>query len=105
MNLYTILMHFEDHTVGIDQFEAESPKLALDKFINGAESLEEHDRKALLAIANNRSQQGSLLIHVANDLKGLWIVHLEDLSKIPALSAIYGGYIIQTDINGPKRKN
>lgn len=55
MNLYTILIDFEDRTMGIDQFEAESPNQALEDFILKAESLDNYDRKLLLSIIGNRS--------------------------------------------------
>jgi hypothetical protein len=98
MNLYTILISFEDRTVGIDQFEAETPQKALEEFINKAESLEEYDRKKIFSLIINRSRQGNL--------KGFWIIDLgTDFSDIPELSSIYGGYIVQTDLMAPKRTN
>jgi hypothetical protein len=106
MNLYTILISFEDRTVGIDQFEAETPQKALEEFINKAESLEEYDRKKIFSLIINRSRQGNLLMHIAKNLKGFWIIDLgTDFSDIPELSSIYGGYIVQTDLMAPKRTN
>ena len=104
MNLYTILIEFEDRRVGIGQFEAESLVQALKEFINQSESLEEYDRNKILSIITNRSSQGNLLMHIADNLKGFWIINFGmDLLDIPELSNIYGGYIIQTDPNGPTR--
>lgn len=104
MNLYTILIEFEDRRVGIDQFRAESPDQALHKFVTHAESLEEYDRRKILPILTFRSNQGNLLIHISNDLKGFWTIDFGlDLANIPELSSIYGGFIIQTDPNGPIR--
>lgn len=105
MNLYTILIDFEDRTIGVGQYEAEGPCLALKKFVESSESLSEYDRSKLLSIVNERSKQDNLLIHIANEMKGLWAIFFgTDLLDIPELSTIYGGHIIQTDQNGPVRK-
>jgi hypothetical protein len=101
MNLYTILIDFEDRTMGIDQFEGESVIQALEKFVLKAESLDNYDRQLLLSIIHNRSKQDVLLTHIAY-LKGFWIINFGvDLIDNPGLSEIFGGYIIQTDIQGP----
>jgi len=104
MNLYTILFEFEDRTAGIDQFSAQSPLQALELFINNTESLRDYDRSRLLSIMKYRADQDTLLNHIANNLKGFWVIGFgTDLLDIAELSSIYGGYIIQTDPNGPER--
>ena len=64
MNLYTILIEFEDRTVGIGQYEADSPEQALINFTRTAESLEDYDRKKIISIISNRIAQKNLLIHI-----------------------------------------
>jgi len=105
MNLYTVLLAFEDRTNGIDQFEAKSPDQALEEFVLSAKSLDKYDRQSLLFIIRKRSKESNLLIHVA-DLKGIWILNFgTELIDVRELSSIFGGYIIQSDINGQPRKN
>ena len=106
MNLYTILIHFEDRTTGIGQFKAESPEEALFEFINRNESLMEYDRSKILSIVRNRFLQRNLLIHIADNFKGFWILDFGiEFIEDESLAPIFGGYIIQTDLSGPIRKN
>lgn len=96
--LYTILLGFSDHATGIDQYEAESAEDAVRKFIKSAESLENYDRNLL--DSNLRP-----LIHVAKK-KGFWSFffdpNLMDI-KWPDDNPVLGGYVVQTDPNGPVR--
>ena len=105
MNLYTVLLAFEDQTNGIDQFEAKSPDLALEEFVLKAKSLDNYDRQSLLSIIRKRSGESKLLIQVA-DLKGIWILNFgTKLIDVQELSSIFGGYIIQSDFKSPAGKN
>lgn len=104
MNLYTVIIEFEDRSSGIDQFEAESPEQALVKFIRHAESLQDYDRNGIELTISGRLRNRNLLIQIANDLRGFWIIDFGlDLVEIEEFSSIFGGYIIQTDKAGPKR--
>jgi hypothetical protein len=105
MNLFTVIIEFEDRSAGIEQYLAESPEHALLNFVSKAESLEEYDRNRMTAIIKNRITQGNLLTHIANEFKGFWSINFgADLIDIPELSSIFGGYIVQTDNSAPKRK-
>ena len=76
------------------------------KFVNNSESLQEYNREKILETISKRSKEGNLFIHVADGLKGLWIIFFGmDLQNDPNLSSIYGGHIIQTDPKGPIRSN
>ena len=106
MKLYTVLLTFDDASVGIEQFETESPEQALINFVLNAESLKYHDRELILSIVSARNTQGNLLIHVANGLKGCWITSFgADFIEIPILSNIFGGHIIQSDTYAPVRSS
>lgn len=95
--LFTVTIYFSDHLVGIGQYKAETPLKALKKFIKLSESLEGYDRILL---------EKSLmpLVHYA-DNKGLWGFHFDPKLEFngPDNNPVLGGYIIQTDPNGPVR--
>ena len=104
MNLYTVIVDFEDRTNGIQQYEAETPEQALLEFIKQAESLEDYNRQGILSALSSRRENQKLLIHVANDLHGFWIIDFGlDLNDVEEFSSILGGYVIQTDKEGPRR--
>jgi|GEM_PF-6126083 len=96
MNLYSIFIHFSDHTNGIEQQLAECPHTALIQCLKVAKSLTEYDSEKLLKFAGEPDR----LVHVANGLKGVWIWNpiLDD-----EFDNILGGYIIQTDFQGALR--
>lgn len=100
MPVYTIIVSFADHTSGIEQCEAQTPHQALATFLKTAESLEEYDKRAVDQLIGYGDKID--LVHVANGLRGFWIwvpVPVDD----PRIENILGGYVIQTDPNGPKR--
>ena len=84
-NLYTVLINFADHIVGIGQYETETPEKALELFVQENESLENYDRERLMKAINP-------LIHI-RDFKGFWIAsfghfHKEISEKVAASSLI-----------------
>lgn len=102
MNLYTILMNFEDRTTLIEQYESSSEENALFLFIENAKCLNDYNRKELLQILKNRK---NLLIHLSN-IKWFWIMDFwTDLFDSKDFSNIYWWYIVQTDKDWPIRKN
>lgn len=102
MKLYTLLLHFEDRRVWIDQYLTSSPKDALMQFIEKAECLEEYNRPKLLSIVSKRKE---LFIHLAMWIRWVWIMDFwTDLIDVEEFSDIYGWYIIQSDIDWPIRE-
>lgn len=95
--LFTILISFSDHLVGIGQYEAETPLAALMNFIKLSESLEGYDRELLI-------KSTMPLVHYAGD-KGIWAFHFDPELEFAGQddNPVLGGTIIQTDPNGPVR--
>lgn len=102
MKLYTILLNFQDRTVWIEQYYAESPKEALLCFIEKAECLNKFNRNLLLNILLKRK---NIFIHISMWIKWVWIMDFwTDLIDNIEFSDIMGGYIIQTDKDWEMRK-
>ncbi|MCP4682175.1 MAG: hypothetical protein GY864_07565 [Desulfobacterales bacterium] len=104
-NLYTIVIHFQDHRNGIHQCEATSPGDAFRDAISSSESLDDYDRQKIFEFVKAVEKQ---LVHVADNMKGfwIWVAPLEDEdTEEEILEGILGGYIIQTDKSGPKRES
>lgn len=105
MNLYTISISFEDRTVGVDQVEANSPEQAVQIFVKKAECLDGYNRDNILFIIDRSIEEKKLLVHIANNFKGYWMINFGgDFMDDPQLSSIYDGTVVQTDPNGPVRK-
>jgi len=101
MNLYTIIINFQDRSTGIDQYMTNNPEEALYKFIKSAECLCEYDRSKLLEILKKREK---LTIHL-KDMKWFWILDFwTDFLENKEFSSIFWWYIIQSDNNWPVRK-
>jgi len=99
MHHYTVIVSLSDHTAGIEQYEPQSPKEAISKFIDRAKSHQPYDDALARLIGGG---DGINLIHVANDLCGFWIwtpIYTDDSRT----ESILGGYVIQTDRGAPKR--
>ena len=98
MSLFTVIVDFADRTQAIEQYEVQSPREALERFVREAEALSEHDRKHVMHLVGRGDER---LIQVA-DLHGVWnwvpVVEHE-------MGDIYGGQIIQTDPHAPRRHN
>ena len=105
MKLYTVEITFADFTFGVEQYKAESPESALEEFFTNAECLNDYDRKKLIAIVKNRIKNKNALIHVAGNMRGVWIINVgtEDLELPEEVEPIFGGRIVQTDPDGPMR--
>jgi hypothetical protein len=106
MKLYTVEITFSDFTFGIEQVEADSVEEAVELFFQKAECFENYDRKKILNVVKNRLNNKNALIHVANDMRGVWLINvgaeLQDLSDSDQPS-IYGGKVIQSDPSAPRR--
>lgn len=100
MNLYTILINFEDRTTWIGQYCSNTPEDALFEFIQKSESLYKYDRNKLFEVLKKRQK---LTIHITN-MKWFWIIDFWiDLLNIRDFSSIFGWYIIQSDQRWPIR--
>jgi hypothetical protein len=101
IHMYTVLVNFADHRIGIEQYQAESPHAALSRFLSSAESVQECSaiqRAWLLEEA-----LGPKLIHVAGGHRGLWIWDKAVPDDCEHLEVL-GGHVIQTDPRGPRRR-
>ncbi len=91
-NMYTILINFSDHLIGIGQYESESPEVALKDFINSHESLDGYDR---VLLANS-----IMPLLKPNKIKGVWSFHFNpELMTMEWYenNAVLGGHIIQSE--------
>ncbi len=97
--LFTVLLGFHDHIVGIGQYEASSPLGALSDFIEKSESLDGYDRELLI-------KSIMPLTHIAN-MKGFWIFGFNPSLEFAGKNdnPVLGGHIIQTDSKAPTRDN
>jgi hypothetical protein len=97
MSLFTVIVDFADRTQAIEQYQAQSPREALERFVREAEALSEHDRKQAMQLVGKGDER---LIQVA-DRYGVWmwvpVVEHE-------MGDIYGGHVIQTDPQAPVRR-
>ncbi len=106
MKLYTIEITFSDFTFGIQQYEANSVEEAVSLFFQKAECFANYDRKKIIDVIKKRLKDGSALVHIANNLRGVWLINVgAELQEITNEEGpvIYGGKIIQTDPQAPRR--
>jgi hypothetical protein len=99
-HLYTVIVLFDDFTQGIEQYDAPSPAVAMARFIREAQCLQEFqadDRSQLI------SEKDIKLLHIANNLYGVWIWVLAQ-SNVPSIKSVLGGQVIQTDRQSPWRE-
>lgn len=95
--LFTVLITFSDHLVGVGQYQVETPLDALKNLIKLSESLKGYDRDLLI-------KSIMPLVHYA-DMKGVWGFHFNPELNFagPDDNPVLGGEIIQTDPSGPIR--
>ena len=97
MPLFSLRIDFEDRTYAIEQVNADTPEDALKLACSQAEALEEYDQQILAEMLERRVR----FTHIAG-LRGVWEWH-----QIPNASGftadVFGGTIIQTDIDAPMR--
>ena len=97
--LFTVSAIFSDFTVAYEQYDADNPSAALGLFLLKAEALSAYNKGVRsIAVLEKKHE----LTHVANGQRGLWLWHLTDQLEHEEV-ALYGGAIIQTDVNGPIR--
>ncbi len=96
-NLFTVLVSFEDHLVGVQQVEAVSPMEALKESLNTSEAFEGYDREVLI-------KSITPFIHYA-DNKGVWGFGFDQSANVSGEEGnpVLGGNVVQTDINAPAR--
>lgn len=98
MSLFTVIVDFADRTQAIEQYEAKTPREALERFVHEAGALSEHDRKHVMHLVGKGDER---LIQIA-DRYGVW-------SWVPVVEHdpgdIYGGHVIQTDPRAPLRRH
>lgn len=106
MKLYTLEITFSDFTYGVEQYESNSVEEAVSLFFKEAECFANYDRNKMVEIMERRLKDGNALIHVANGLRGVWLINtgaeLHETLK-DELPALYGGRVIQTDPHAPRR--
>ncbi len=97
-NLFTILLSFSDHLVGIGQYNEETALDALKSFIASSEALEGYDRELLV-------KSIIPLVHYKND-KGVWGFNFDPEQDFSGTNdnPVLGGTIIQTDPKAPVRE-
>lgn len=98
MNLYTVIINFEDRTLAIEQVESANELEALRSAIRRSKAVQNIDVKAV----EETLKKFLKLIHVAMDYHGVWQWHHVNFN-CEAVSEIYGGTIIQTDRKGAVR--
>ena len=104
--LYTVFLTFADFTFAVEQYQANSVEDAVKIFFQEAECLQDYNRKELLSVIEKRLKDKSALIHVADGLRGVWLINVgPDFPKKlkGEQEAIYGGRVIQTDPHAPRR--
>ena len=98
MSLFTVIVDFADRTQAVEQYEADTPRDALVRFVHEAKCLSEHNRKHVMYLVGKADER---LIQLADDLHGVW-------SWVPAVEHeqgdILGGFVIQTDPDDPLRR-
>ena len=90
--LFTVILAFSDHADGIGQYETNSPRKALEMFIEKSEALEGYNRGQVKNAISGLWQ--------ASELKGVWSIIFTPLA--PALEGseenpILGGFVIMSD--------
>ena len=97
--LYTVTIEFEDRAFAIEQVAAEDQEHALVKAILQAEALGNRDRSVIEALAKTHTK-----MYQVADRVGVWNWH-----KIPndvlETEDVFGGVIVQTDKNAPRRQH
>ena len=95
--LFTVTATFSDFTVAIEQYQTDSPELAVTAFFECAESLATYDKTSWLT-----ATEPFRLMHIAGGLRGVWLwttlAHLEQDEV-----ALLGGIVVQTDPTGAIR--
>jgi hypothetical protein len=100
-HLYTILLHFGDCSIGIEQIWSKDSSSALKSFLERAECLQDFDRDKILNIVNSRED---VLYQFASGMKGLWGINFGlELLDDSLPEKILGGKIVQTDPDAPYR--
>jgi hypothetical protein len=99
MNLYTVIVDFEDRTKAIEQVKCSNEIEALHKVLREAEALESHDKEAIEETINTYLR----ITHLAMQYNGVWIWHHCNFDN-EKVEDIYGGSIVQTDKNGAVRE-
>ena len=92
--LYTLLINFADHIVGVGQYQAETPERALELFVQENELLEGYDREKLMRAINP-------LLPI-RDIKGFWIASFSE-TNIGGENdnPVLGGHVVQADPEAP----
>jgi hypothetical protein len=97
MPLYTVNIDFEDRTFAIEQVEAETPQQSLKAACQRSQALAEHDSSAVSLMTEHAH------IYQVAEILGVWNWH-----PVPGHAGItadlFGGIIVQTDPNAPKRR-
>jgi hypothetical protein len=99
-HLYTVIVGFNDFTQGIEQYDAPSPEEAIVRFVRDAACLQEFPPDARSELI--RGGRDIRLIHVANNLHGVWI-WVPAQSDARRIESVLGGQVIQTDRHAPLR--
>lgn len=99
MNLYTVIIDFEDRTKVIEQVECSTEVEALHTVLRKAEALENHEKEAIEETIKTYLR----ITHLAMGYKGVWIWHHCNFEN-EKVEDIYGGSIVQTDKNGAIRE-
>ena len=90
--LFTVILSFSDHTDGLAQYKADSPRKALEMFIADSEALREYDRNMVKIALKG--------LWKVSTLKGVWGIFFTPLA--PGLedsegNSILGGFVITSD--------
>ena len=97
--LFTVTATFSDFTVAVEQYQADSPELAVTAFVEHAEALATYDKTSWLT-----ATEPLRLLHIAGGLRGVWLwtnlAHLEEDEV-----ALLGGIVVQTDPAGALRRD
>ena len=97
MNLYTIIISFDDKRQGLGQYASLTPLDALKEFIGSNESVEGFNRQQIMSAINLDP-----FIQVKN-FKGIWIIRFLPKNILgivgPNNDRILGGYVLQSDPN------
>ena len=100
MNLYTVIIDFEDRTRAVEQVEYMSEVEALHKTLREAEALECYDKSAIEETIDSYLQ----ITHLAMGYKGTWLWHHFNFDN-EEMDPIYGRAIVQIDQNGAVRES
>jgi hypothetical protein len=87
---YTVVVGFEDHTNGIEQYETACPEAAMAMFLREAECLAEVD-----PVGRKTVSQSHIKLLKIKKLDGLWIWNMTR-STVPKMPGVLGGYVVRT---------